>query len=824
MSSDPPIEPRAIPHAGRPRGAAWRALQAEGVEWEAQVLIGTEERALSARLVVTSERLAFARGGDVVLDIARSWLRQPPFLSGNGAINLRIDTGGGQRDRMQFSARDGRQAATDLVYLLTHGKPPEDEIAYEPEFTRVPPRRRSTLRPDPAFESDTPPATVVEHKYTPEVIDASTLQVLDPTDFPPLTEAATPTTNLKNAPDGGRGSSEPIMISTLANQSHRAGEWSLHPIPNVIPASQKLSRAGWAFRLSGLLLLIALAAAFGTDRLPHASRLPGSDNFIAAPNDESPTSALVAQNVPTATEPVTLPIETSVGDSTAAAAETSIALGVGAETVALTSDAQSATATGTSTPPARATATRSGDIGAAQVETATSPAKPAATATTEIIEQATELPPTATATIAPPTETATAVPPTATETLVPVETATGAPAETATAIPPTATETAVVPTATETSIPPTATLPAFEASTATETPAPTTTNAATATETATAEPTATPTPGFPPQTKTVDETGNPDQVFATGAFRYTIELAERGSTLPTLQLPATDGQDWVVIVLYAQNWSDEPATLNMTDFQLLVSGDFGWQFIGLDASTTQIGQFLGFDPVLEPTDLTSIKDGQGIRMALVFSIPTASDGIEFIDDTSGLNLGDSLAIGGDVTDLGRAPVLPGLISATVMEVIDGRTIVVQDADGYTATIQYLGVNVPTGDICYAPDATQLNSDITLGNTVYLEREYRNRVTTDGDALARDVWIDNQQGGFVLVAAWMASEGAAVASPADQDTRFSGWIEAAAGAAEANGYGFWAKCGEEPVGAETDNSSTDNATAGLPVDPLLDFDN
>ena len=165
---------------------------------------------------------------------------------------------------MQFSARDGRQAATDLVYLLTHGKPPEDEIEYEPEFTRVPPRRRSTLRPDPAFESDTPPATVVEHKYTPEVIDASTLQVLDPTDFPPLTEAATPTTNLKNAPDGGRGSSEPITISTLANQSHRLGERSFPPDSECDSRLAEAVARGLGLSAFGTALLIALAAAFGT--------------------------------------------------------------------------------------------------------------------------------------------------------------------------------------------------------------------------------------------------------------------------------------------------------------------------------------------------------------------------------------------------------------------------------------------------------------------------------------------------------------------------------------------------------------------------------
>ena len=363
---------------------------------------------------------------------------------------------------------------------------------------------------------------------------------------------------------------------------------------------------------------------------------------------------------------------------------------------------------------------------------------------------------------------------------------------------------------------------ATPAATDTATLEPTATASPTATNTP--EPTATPTPGFPTQLKTVEESGNPDQVFATGAFRYTIEFAERGTELPTLELSAVDGQDWVAVVLYADNWSDEPATLNMADFQLLVSGDFGWQFVGMDAASTQIGQFLGFDPVLEPTDLTSIKDGEGIRLALVYSIPSNTTGMELVDDTSGLNLSQSLASGGDVTNLGPAPAVPDLIAATVTQVIDGRTIVVQDADGYTATVQYLGINVPTGDTCFAAESTQQNSDIVLGATVYLERQYRNHTTAKGEVLARDVWIDNQQGGLVLVAAWMASEGAAVASPANQDTRFAGWIQAAAGSAEANVYGFWATCGEEPVGPDVTETPTTTDSAALPIDPLVNFDN
>ena len=63
---------------------------------------------------------------------------------------------------------------------------------------------------------------------------------------------------------------------------------------------------------------------------------------------------------------------------------------------------------------------------------------------------------------------------------------------------------------------------------------------------------------------------------------------------------------------------------------------------------------------------------------------------------------------------------------------------------------------------------------------------------------------------MLVSAWLASEGAAIPAPADQDVRFAGWIEAAADAAQGNGAGFWAACGGPPVSADGSSSlfSTD----------------
>src|SRR5689334_22123451 len=61
--------PRETPLVGRPRGAAWRTLQADGVVWEGQVFLVGDDVDLAARMIVTHRSVAFARGGAVVLDI-----------------------------------------------------------------------------------------------------------------------------------------------------------------------------------------------------------------------------------------------------------------------------------------------------------------------------------------------------------------------------------------------------------------------------------------------------------------------------------------------------------------------------------------------------------------------------------------------------------------------------------------------------------------------------------------------------------------------------------------------------------------------------------
>ena len=73
---------------------------------------------------------------------------------------------------------------------------------------------------------------------------------------------------------------------------------------------------------------------------------------------------------------------------------------------------------------------------------------------------------------------------------------------------------------------------------------------------------------------------------------------------------------------------------------------------------------------------------------------------------------------------------------------DGSHLTV-DVSGQQETVQYLGVQAPTGDACFASDATTANTTLVEGKQVWLERQATDRAA-DG-ALVRDVWIADANG-------------------------------------------------------------------------------
>ncbi len=279
------------------------------------------------------------------------------------------------------------------------------------------------------------------------------------------------------------------------------------------------------------------------------------------------------------------------------------------------------------------------------------------------------------------------------------------------------------------------------------------------------------------------------QVVVAGDFRYTIEAAVRGVELPELALPNPGNGEWVVLVVNALNWSDDDAVFEMADFRVAPAGAPD-SAVGPDVATDAIASFLGFVPAFKTGDSTLFGPGESHRVALVFLVgPDLSDLTLLVGDSS-LDLGVSFAQSAEITNLGNPPKESELLKATVTKVVDGQTIEV-DVEGEIAEVVYLGVTVPTGNACYAAEATAANEEIVAGKTVWLEREWRNRAS--GSGFARDVWVEGSGGTRLLVAAELVARGAATPSPVEPDIRYAGMLSAALGQAKASGRGLWSAC-------------------------------
>ena len=845
--------------AGRPRGNAWRALQAEGVLWDGDVFISGDESDIEAWLAATNQRFAFFRGNEIVLEIAREWLRPGPSLEPDGSVMLMVDsenTGAPEPVRLVF--REGRRAAAHLVSLTGSGarpvrrrlpvyapeahqapaEPPrmarpsrvrtieeaiaESKAAEERPIRREPvdpprserPRVRSEFIDRASAERSAAPAreTVRFRPVEPEAAaptggdrnELTSLSALDLDDFPPLSAAPL------RLP--ARTGQQDDFVSVIPASGAPAGinrhhDWNLQPLSAMTTRSTRKQRKAWAIRLSGLLLLLLAAAAIGSGRLPDvpgrevASHIPGSTIDAANPGaaTSSPTHAALAQVPPTMTPTPPATTAAPAPASTSAPIELTV--------------------------PPMQTAISIGVGGVEESATIESTTPPAKAASIDPTATSTPVPPTATATNTPTPPTETPVPPT--DTPVPPTNTPVPPTETS--VPPTATATAEPPTATATDIPrtataePSATEPAVVteptqaptetatvAAVASPTESATPTVAATATLTATSTPTATATPTFPAQAETVSNKTAAEQTFASGPMRYTIEAALRGRSIGELALADTGYNDWLALVVNVRNWSDAPQTVNINDFTVFASGTSTTATLYPDYSTQAVATFLGFDPALGQGGSAQVDPGKTLRFVLIYQIAPDSTIVELLNGVERIDLTSAISQNADVTKLGGAPQKVDLLKATVTKVIDGRTIEVK-ANGVTATVRYLGVTVPSPNTCYADASTAANKALVEGKTVWLEREHSDLVSKT--ALGRDVWIQDQSGSLTLVSAALAGEGAAAPEPAGKDVRYAGWIQASSAAAIYNQAGLWGQCGGLETPTASGNAGSDNSSGG-----------
>lgn len=345
---------------GRPRGAAWRSLQADGVVWEGQVLLVGDDVDLAARMIVTHRRVAFVRGGDVVLDIPRTWLRPEPILRRDGVLDLFVTMPGtdlfDEPQTIPLRMREGHPAAGHIIAMLAPGG--VRRIAPD-ALTGMERARESAATP--RFGGFWDDAETARERTQP---DADTAEVSEPQ----TTETASEWVPYE----------PPDKIVRLPSNPPRQASGG-YPITGLPPRDQRRSPWGLLLRLGALTALLVTAAALGAGKIVIPT--PGARPILAAPtatvtSGQSPTAAPIAALSP--------------------AEETAVALGVGgpsAQTTAATAEAtQPPTET---TAAAAATATTAPAIAAtgSVFPTPAAAATPAATPTATAAPSPTAAPP-----------------------------------------------------------------------------------------------------------------------------------------------------------------------------------------------------------------------------------------------------------------------------------------------------------------------------------------------------------------------------------------------------------------------------------------------
>jgi endonuclease YncB( thermonuclease family) len=682
--------PQDVPPVGRPRGAVWRSLQADGVVWEGQVLLVGDDVDLAARMIVSHRRVVFVRGGEVVLEMPRGWLRPEPVLRRDGVLELFVTMPGDnlfdEPLRVPLRMREGHPAAGHIIAMLA----PSGVRHIAPDALSGLERAREAT-PPPRFGSfwdDEPDPLVARNGVVGTVDDFD--QYPDP--------AASETTQSDWAPI-----EPPDRVVRVPSNPPKRPSANTFPIAGMLPRDQRRSPWRLLIRVAALTVLLATAAALGAGRLD--IQVPGAAN---EPLLVAPTATIPATNSPTVVPEAALSPDE----------ESAIAIGVG---------------------------------GPAEQDTAEDEMAAAQAAAT-------------------PTETAVPA-------LVPTEPAIPTPASTPVA--------ESEPTATPQPVATTAPAAASEAS-----PTP---PAGTGSQ---VESAATPSPPSLTQDAAVDSSEPPAQEIVVGPLRLTIQTALRAESLPKYALPPGSGE-WVLLIGDISNESDDAASLAMSDLRLFDRGTA--TVVDLDTGTDVIATLAGFDPAWSNEDVIAAKPGESAEVLLLYLLPPgSSDDLALLVGQTSIDLGPSLALGEAVP-----AAQPDLVEAKVVAVDDGSRLTV-DLGGQQETVQYLGFQAPTGDACFAAEATTANTALVGGGQVWLERQATDR-TVDG-ALLRDVWIVDANGDRVLVTARLLEAGAGTPAVAAPDTRYQAWLQAAVALGRSNGAGLWSACGD--VTASTDVSRND----------------
>lgn len=585
--------PRDVPPVGRPRGAAWRTLQADGIVWEGQVYLVGDDVDLAARVVVTHRAVAFVRGGQVVLEIPRAWLRPAPRQHWDGSVVLSVLAPGStpytQPETISVRMREGQPAAGHLVAILAGSGArlvldalPGDDFAGS-ALPAIPERAASA---DPAPERADRGSLFDD----PDIFGSATgfgasakreegvWAIPDPAEphgsarLSARAEEARPVRR-----------SEPLSSSQLDPVARQAAppvangplrDWNLQPfvpVTHLVPKSHRRNRLAMALRLGGVVGLLAAAALFGSGHVP--TSLLGRNEPAPAPSATVTSDRQGAMKNPAAAS-------TSIAKASSAAELTAVALGVGG------GDAPAAPAAGKTESAAPAVPAVTGSTG-----------EPAGSLTGTDVGVGE--PGSGPVRLGPPPQTAD---PAGDSLAAPADTKAADPASTGAAAP-AAPESAAQPASADANAP---AAPTGADDGATANPAP----------------------------------AQPPAQAAVAGFTMALDKSARGASLPQYGLPRSDKGEWLGVVATVTNGSDAAIKVPLAGARLVSQP--GDTVATLDQGTGVVASLIGMKPALGPDDTLALDPGESEQLFLLYLVPPTAESF-------------SVDLAGATVDLGPVP-------------------------------------------------------------------------------------------------------------------------------------------------------------------------
>jgi endonuclease YncB( thermonuclease family) len=280
----------------------------------------------------------------------------------------------------------------------------------------------------------------------------------------------------------------------------------------------------------------------------------------------------------------------------------------------------------------------------------------------------------------------------------------------------------------------------------------------------------------------VQPNGEHAPALTTGGWRAGVVAWSRGSVYKDLGLAAQDGKAWVVVVVDVTNQRAGDEAVSLKSFGVRDLGGTRVNHASTKYSNAESAA-LGEAPIDGAATL-SIPRGAVTRVMVVFAVDRDASELALSYDKQKVRL--EREPGATRFGVFRPPTAPvAFEKATVDKVIDGRTVAVTlDGSGETATVQLIGLAAPTGDECYAAEATAKLAKLA-GTSILLETD---GATPDGKSLQRHVWSKN---GRVLIGDELVRLGYATAT--DDTHRFQAMFTASESQARAAAKGLWAGC-------------------------------